>query len=486
MLLKSILGIIVFAILLTAPLPADAIWFGGQNFETPLENETIYKGTINKYFHLIRTHALTGTLLKAGFFLALFIMIIKVGFGMGREGLGEFLKYSFTIILLVAPIFGGQSLPILIANTSDRITYNIVVDIGAPAPKTAGGGILLNMAFDNAREKTIKEHSRELVDFREKCYSPAVQLYQLSNQEKKAPKPSDSSSLNYSNITVDPDIAHYAMLKDDVSDTDYDCAAYKDYLSAKLKTRYDSIINAHVEAAQANGTSLEKIQKPLGIVRNVTGDEILDEGTFSASAEAGKSWWQKLKDVYNTFSLQPGSSVLSLFMLFTKLAIMFLGLSFLWFFDYHIYEVCTVIKTVAAMGLVLGVLYYMFLKKLELPIGALGLWAFANGLYIVAGVTIKTFYYDKMIEAGPITSTIGYLLGFKTIVGDALVATAFAGMSATILAGYLSWTGAKVAMSFVAVGTPKGGASLGSSKKETSSGSSAKGTSSSKSSSSSK
>ncbi len=464
MLFKSLVVLIILALsLLTTPLPIEAIWFGGQNFETPLENETIYKGTINNYFHLVRTHALTGTLLKAGFFLALFIMVIKIGFGMGREGLSEFLKYSFTLILLVAPIFGGQSLPILIANTSDRITYNIVVEIGAPAPKTAGGGLLLNMAFDNAREKAIKEHSKELVDFREKCYSPAVQAYQLANQEKKAPKPSDTGNLGYSNITVDPDIAHYAMLKNDVLDTDYDCAAYKDYLAAKLKTRYDKIIDAHVNAAQANGTSLEKIEKPLSFVRNVTGDEILDEGTFSASAEAGKSWWQKLKDVYNTFSLQPGSSVLSLLMVFTKAAIMFLGFSFLWFFDYHIYEVCTVIKTVAAMGLVLGVLYYMFLRKLELPIGALGLWAFANGLYLIAGVTVKTFYYDKMTEVGLFSaSALGYLLGFKTIVGDALVATAFAGMSATILAGYLSWTGAKVAMNFVSVGTsgisePSGG-----------------------------
>lgn len=457
-------ALIIFAafsiLLLSVPLPSEAIWFGGQNFETPLENETIYKGTVNKYFHLVRSHALTGTLLKAGFFLALFIMIVKIGFGQGREGLGEFLKYVFTILLLVAPIFGGQSLPILIANTSDRITYNIVADIGAPAPKTAGGGVLLHMAFDNAREKAIKEHSKELATFRENCYSPAVQAYQLANQDKKAPKPSDVGNLNYSNIIVDPAMAFFDMLKEDVLTTDYDCAQYKDYIAAKLKTRYDGIIDDHVKAAQANGTSLEKIEKPLSFVKNVTGDEILDEGTFSASAEAGKSWTQKIKDVWNTFTLQPGSGVLSLLMVFTKAAIMFLGLSFLWFFDYHIYEVCTVIKTVAAMALVLGVLYYMFLKKLELPIGALGLWAFANGLYLIAGVTVKTFYYDKMTEVGLFSaSALGYLLGFKTIVGDALVATAFAGMSATILAGYLSWTGAKVAMNFVAVGSPKGSSS---------------------------
>ena len=62
------------------------------------------------------------------------------------------------------------------------------------------------------------------------------------------------------------------------------------------------------------------------------------------------------------------------------------GFFFVYIFNYYIFQLVTVIKIIAAIGMALGVLYFMFFRKVELPLAALGIWIFGNGWYILAAI----------------------------------------------------------------------------------------------------
>ncbi len=122
-----------------------------------------------------------------------------------------------------------------------------------------------------------------------------------------------------------------------------------------------------------------------------------------------------------------------------------IGQVFLWIFDYYIYDIVTLIKAFAAMGLAFGILYFSYLQRLDMVISSLGLWMFGNGLYIVAATAMNEFYYKLDRGIGTAFLTIE---GAKNAYSDGLFMLAVTGMLATMLAGALTWKGVSFAASF--------------------------------------
>ena len=126
-----------------------------------------------------------------------------------------------------------------------------------------------------------------------------------------------------------------------------------------------------------------------------------------------------------------------------------IGELFVFIFDYYIYNMVAVIKMFAAMGMAFGILYYMWFKRLDLPLSGLGVWLSANGLYVVAAIALDQFYKKANYNFDQVGGTIA---GAKNSLQDALFTVALMGTMSVVLAGLLSWKGASFAMHHFARG----------------------------------
>jgi hypothetical protein len=135
----------------------------------------------------------------------------------------------------------------------------------------------------------------------------------------------------------------------------------------------------------------------------------------------------------------------NLVMIMPRLAIASTGIFFVYIFNYYIFQLVTVIKMVAAIGMALGVLYYMFFRKLELPLAALGIWVFGNGWYILAAIGMNQ-YWKTMLDTPSPSMLAQVLLGTQGAVTNGLFAVGLVGLMGSILAGILSWKGIAMSM----------------------------------------
>jgi len=243
------------------------------------------------------------------------------------------------------------------------------------------------------------------------------------------------------------------------------CDQWRDKLIRNLDESYHGFLDASYKKLTSgpNGIDPSKVNSAFSAAQKVTGKELFDDGV--PTAQLPPSAWSNASDAFDaTFkpqdSAEPGfwgffsnlnskgkRLLLSGAMSKAKWSIMMLGMTFLWIFDYYMFEIVSAIKTIAAIGILLGVLYYMFFQKLDLPMSALGLWVFGNGLYIVTGFVLAGIY--GKIEGGLADGALGaagWFLGFKSLTSSVLMTAAFMGVAGTSLAMYLSWKGINFAM----------------------------------------
>jgi len=420
--------VFIFTLLLTITLPTSNAWavFWGNTTFDNLEKtlggytggESFPGGIVNYFFGIVTRYALAASLIRAGFFLALFLALVKFGFG-DTGSIKEFGAYAFVLLLLVLPAFGGKPLPIFAADMSDRLTEKIIGAMGAPEPKSAGSAAWAQFAFQQARIQTAKAYNAELAIFRKECYNRAVQKYK-EDGGKDTPPPS-SDKLDYKSIVLTPERTTDAGESTISVPSRNDCEQVKNSLLLKLDDEFQNTIDSYAKAVPNKSPEVEQ---QFANFKKVKGSELLDYGVPIAQEESDKNKHPKW-DWRGLFAIG-------------KIAIFATGETFLWIFDYYMFDIVAVVKTIAAVGMALGVLYYAFLKDISIPLGSLGIWVFGNGLYIISGIALRIYYQMVKVDASDF-SGVGWLLGFDTIFGKAMVLMTFIGVTAFPLAGYLSW-----------------------------------------------
>ncbi len=151
--------------LISFPSTSQAGFLGGQNFDLPMEEGVNYN-RINEYFSIATSHVLTDSLLKAGFFITLLLIIIRLGYGETRDALFDLGSYFFITFLLVAPILGGKSLLVKLIDTSDYITQRVVQAMGGLEPRFAGGGAGALSAVNLAKNEALESNKEDLIKFK--------------------------------------------------------------------------------------------------------------------------------------------------------------------------------------------------------------------------------------------------------------------------------------------------------------------------------
>ena len=129
--------------------------------------------------------------------------------------------------------------------------------------------------------------------------------------------------------------------------------------------------------------------------------------TTNPESQNNQAFWDAM-EVFTTDGAE------HLIMIVPRLVMCLTGMFFVYIFNYYIFQLVTVLKMVAAIGMALAVLYYAFLRRVELPMAALGVWIFGNGWYILADIAMNQ-YYAKVQANSLSTQLAGVLLGAQGV-----------------------------------------------------------------------
>jgi len=220
---------------------------------------------------------------------------------------------------------------------------------------------------------TFNRYNKELNAFKTTCYNSAVQSFQQKNGTNEVPPPTDSR-LDYNQV-LDPTTT-FEYLKRQIgvgTSQSENCNTWFNELKDKMKKNYDTYLSKSQQALAEEGISMDKVQKVYNGASKIGADELMNEGIKGAHKES--SWWDSVKRAWDATS-HPGNGLigslneflLSAVMLKAKLFLLSVGLTYLWICDYYIFEIVSTIKTIAAIAILLGVLYYMFFHKLDIPL----------------------------------------------------------------------------------------------------------------------
>lgn len=480
--MKRGLFFLIVAVFVCLPAVKANAFMDGQNFACPIESgATIGQQNlgklINQDFHIVTSSALGGSAFKAAFALAVFVMIVKFAFGKGQESFVEFATYFLVAGALVAPVPGtGKSIMLLGADMGDSIFQNIVQQIGGLDNRVPGGGAGALAAFNTSLQAAAKDQQANMNWFNKNCYGPVSQLASQSGVQFNGPTDqalnnftatvsNQSTQSGYSNMVVP--VPNWWM------DTNLStawtgqisCADLKNAITSSLATAYSNTLQAYqtqlnLPAGSPASQLFAKYQLQSNGSSGITPDEVFKDAFAQSNAGYSRdqtdwmpSWLRSIvgnspgevgqggyggQDAIRGFATSP-----------FRLIMMELGELFVFIFDYYIYNMVSVIKMFAAMGMAFGILYYMWFKRLDLPLGALGVWLSANGFYVVAAIALDQFYKKADYTIYSTSLTIG---GAKNALQDALFTVALMGTMSTVLAGLLSWKGASFAMHHFARG----------------------------------
>jgi hypothetical protein len=424
--------------------PAEAGFYTGQSFAAPMENGTKYGHYINDNYSAVTGVIWGSTLMKAGFFLVIFLTLIKIGFRT-PGGLKDAGAYLLAIILLAGPIFNGKSLLLMAADASDSLTVSIVQQLGGLNYQFAGSAVASMMAQTTITNDVLHKWRNELWYFRRDCYNP------YNAQQPAGTSRQDPFAIDYGDMSVDPLTVFWNV---DFTMSNVNCNDYKQNLGSSLQSDFSERLQQYQADLAANGVTLSpQDQQLFNNLANVSPDELVNKGVYTYSNKPEDDKQPGLVDsIVKAVATSRGWE--NLLMLFPRLAIAASGFFFVYIFNYYIFQLVTVIKIIAAIGMALGVLYYMFFRKIELPITALGIWVFANGWYILAATAMNQ-YWNTLSNVSMGSKIAQVLLGAQGAVTDGLFAVGLIGVMGSLLAGILSWKGLSLSMHH-APGVPRG------------------------------
>lgn len=443
---------------------AEAGFFSGQSFAIPVEGATQYGDLINKNFGTVTAAIWGSNLMKAGFFLVLFFTIVKIGFRVGGS-LQDAGAYLLTVLLLIAPLFNGKSLLLYSADVSDNLTVKICDGLGGLNWQFAGSAVASMMANRYLTDRVLDKYKNELYAFRTNCYNQyTAQLG--ANAQKPA-----AFSADYGQMATDGGSVSVIPTGADTLDmSSKPCNQAKQDLADAMKAEFNGYLRDYTDDLNhnlgANGLNPSD-QQFLNNLQNVGGDDLFNKGvdtyTTNPVNQNEPGLWESIRRLFTS------QGMMSFLMLIPRLMIALAGIFWVYVFNYYIFQIVTVIKMVAAIGMALSILYFMFLRRLELPLAALGVWIYGNGWYIIAAIAMNQYYKAVQASTSPVTQLI---FGSQGAVNNGLFAIGIIGLAASAFAVVLSWKGISIAMHHmpgvsVAAGgvkpSPGGGGSKGSS-----------------------
>jgi len=394
-----------------------------------MENGTTYGHYINDNYNTVTGVIWNSNLMKAGFFLLVLFTIISIGFRAG--GLKDAGVYILALILLAGPLFKGKSLLLTAADASDSLTVSIVNQLGGLNYQFAGSAVAAMMAQTTITNDVLHKWRNEIWYFRRDCYN-VHNAQQLPGTPRQNPY-----DIDYGDMSVDPLTVFWNV---DLTVSYANCNDYKQKLADSLKSDFDDRLQRYKDDLGANGVTLSpQDQQLLDSLGSVTPAELENKGVYTYDHKPEDDKQPGLFDVktlWNAFFTRQGLA--NLIMIIPRVAIALTGVFFVYIFNYYIFQLVTIIKIVAAIGMALGVLYYMFFRKLELPLAALGIWVFGNGWYILAAIGMNQYW--KTMQDTPWASVAAQvLLGTQGAVSNGLFAVGLVGIAGSMLAGILSW-----------------------------------------------
>jgi len=449
---KLIIITLIATIFTTFFLPHNSFAIFEQSFSLPIEGGSIYAKMVNSYFKEFVGNSLYQSLLKAGFLLMFFLAIFKFGFNFSAPWKG-FLVYVMGFLLLIMPLPGtGKSLPVVLLDSLDDLTNSIIIKLGH-SPTFAGQGIMLTVMNEYAKNYAYARNAYwSGKDGLQYCYEKYKQKKMREGGEVKsvsAMTESDWVEAGNSNV---PSQEEYAGV-DKGSYTS--CNELYRKTVASLRDNYINGVDRYIEQAQKVGVpvnSADGNRKTLNqyaaelknSINNSNINQFL-EGAMSyakqhpeAEAQSGRTVGLRdvVKGVWN--SLRTSSGLQSLIMIVPRFLIASAGVSALWFFDYYVYHIGIVIKTLAALGIAIGVLYYAFLGRFDMLLLGTGAWMWANGTYILSSILMSNFW-DRV--DGQIGSIVLFVLGQPGPLTDALFMLGMSLAFYSALTGILTWRG---------------------------------------------
>jgi len=449
---KLIIITLIATIFTTFFLPHNSFAIFEQSFSLPIEGGSIYAKMVNSYFKEFVSNSLYQSLLKAGFLLMFFLAIFKFGFNFSAPW-KSFLVYIMGFLLLVMPLPGTRkSLPVVLLDSLDDLTNSIIIKLGH-SPTFAGQGIMLTVMNEYAKNYAYARNAYWLgKDGLQYCYEKYKQKKMREGEEVKsisAMTESDWAEAGNSNLLL-----QWRYIRVNTSSYASCNKLYKSVLES-LRNNYIIGVDRYIEQAQKVGVpvnSADGNRKTLNqyaaelknSINNSNINQFL-EGAMSyakqhpeAEAQSGRTVGLRdvVKGVWN--SLTTSSGLQSLIMLVPRLLIASAGVSALWFFDYYVYHIGIVIKTLAALGIAIGVLYYAFLGRFDMLLLGTGAWMWANGTYILSSILMSNFW-DRV--DGQIGSIVLFVLGQPGPLTDALFMLGMSLAFYSALTGILTWRG---------------------------------------------
>jgi len=461
---KLIIVTLLATIFTTFLLPCNSFAIFEQSFSLPIEGGSIYAKMINSYFKEFVGNSLYQALLKAGFLLAFFLAIFKFGFGFSAPWKG-FLAYVMGFLLIVMPLPGaGKSLPIALLDSLDNITNSIIIKLGH-SPTFAGQGVMLTVMNEYAKNYAYARNSYWAgKDGLQYCYEKYKQKKMREGGEVKsvsAMTESDWADAGDSNVPL-----QWKYIRVDTGSYTSCAELYRKTIES-LRNNYIQGVGRYIEQAQKAGVPVDSSdgnRKTLSqyatelknSINNNNMNQFL-QGAMSyarqhpeAEAQSGRSvgLWDVVKGVWN--SLTTSSGIQSLIMIVPRLLIASAGVTALWFFDYYVYHIGIVIKTLAALGIAVGVLYYAFLGRFDMLLLGTGAWMWANGTYILSSMLMSNFW-DRV--DGQLGSIVLFVLGQPGPLTDALFMLGMSFAFYSALTGIVTWQGIGLSIHMPSPGT---------------------------------
>ena len=461
---KLIITALCATVFTTFLLPCNSFAIFEQSFSLPIEGGSIYAKMINSYFKEFVSNSLYQTLLKAGFLLAFFLAIFKFGFSFSAPW-KSFLAYIMCFLLIVMPLPGaGKSLPVVLLDSLDNLTNSIIIKLGH-LPTFAGQGIMLTVMNEYAKNYAYARNAYwSGKDGLQYCYEKYKQMKAREGGEIKSISAMTESDWAEAGNSFIPEQIKYIRV-DTGSYTS--CAELYRNVVESLRRNYIDGINKYIEQAQkvgvpvnsADGNRKTLSQYAAELKNSINNSNINQflEGAMSyarqhpeAEAQAGRTvgLWDVVKGVWN--SLTTSSGIQSLIMLIPRLLIASAGVAALWFFDYYVYHIGILIKTLAAIGLAIGVLYYAFLGRFDMILSSMGAWMWANGTYILSSILMSNFW-DRV--DGQLGSIVLFVLGQPGPLTDALFMLGMSLAFYTALTGIVTWQGVGLALHIPSLST---------------------------------
>ena len=440
---KMFLLIILF---LFIAVPDNAFALFNYSFDLPIEGGTIPGKMVNSNFQNFVSSSVYQALLKAGFMLMLLWGILKIGFG-NLQGLKDFIVYLVVFFLLIAPLpVINKPIPIYLMDKMDELTNSIIVKLGH-YPTYAGSGI----SFVNAHQFATNYAAQQNVGLAHglnDCYVKAQNKYPDRIIDKNNPSV-------YEGITTDKVPLNFwgrmgnFVRREENLDT-YSCVSlYKNAVDS-LKLAYIKGIDQYMRQAQKIGVQLnpEAIKNLESLKSSMKGENLIAYSMSYAKSHP-EAAAEKTRDTgFFAFldaikSLFTEEGARSFFFIAERLIIGLVGSLSLWFFDYYVYHIGSLLKTMAGIGMAIGVLFYAITGRLNMIFAATGAWMFANGTYIVASI-IMTNYWDRVNKdfSDMLYNVTTFILGTPGApLVDAFTMLSFALMFYTALAGIITWSG---------------------------------------------